>query len=340
MKKLGYYIFKLWVSVGLFCYYRKIHINGFEHIPRDRPVLFLSNHQNALMDVLLIATKCKRKPWFLTRSDVFLNPMLNGFFKFLQMLPIYRLRDGKDKLAKNPAIFDQCAKLLQNNEALVLFPEANHNLKRRVRPLSKGFTRIIDSALQIAPELLLFVIPIGQNYRNATQTGDAAALYFGKPIMVSHHGNNQKVDLKETVSKELKQFTTHIGDEDNYDEIIKNLNNAQVNYLDPKSVNKQIQNRSFTQSKKNIGANSFSRFLFYLLNLPIVFLWRLLVKPKVPEPEFMATFRFGFAILGYPLFYVVLFFALQYAFAIDIALVAISGHFICNLILIKIFGIT
>ncbi|HZJ21288.1 MAG TPA: 1-acyl-sn-glycerol-3-phosphate acyltransferase, partial [Pricia sp.] len=75
MKNLGYRLLKLWIKAGLYLYYGKIKISGLENVPRNEPVLFLPNHQGALMDVLLIVTDCHRKPFFLTRSDVFKRPM-------------------------------------------------------------------------------------------------------------------------------------------------------------------------------------------------------------------------------------------------------------------------
>ena len=165
MRQMGYYFFKGWVSLGLFCYYKRIRVHGLESVPRDKPVLFLSNHQNALMDILLIATRCNRKPWYLTRADVFKSRLFSPLFRFLQMLPVYRIRDGRESLSKNSAIFERCAHLLLANQAILLFPEANHSLLRRVRPLSKGFTRILDNALRKNSRLDIQLVPIGQNYQ-------------------------------------------------------------------------------------------------------------------------------------------------------------------------------
>ena len=341
MKKLGYYLFKLWISVGLFCYYQKIRIKGLENVPIDKPVLFLSNHQNALMDVLLLATRCRHKPWFLTRSDVFSNQFYKSIFGFLQMLPIYRIRDGKENLSKNHAIFDHCASLLAQNETILIFPEANHNLQRRVRPLSKGFTRIIDATLSAYPELSIHLVPIGQNYRHPTQIGDSAFVYMGEPILVNKSQNHDVQHMKYAVSGSLQQLTTHIQDEAQYEAIIKQLNSRGADYLNPKRVNEMIQNKSLS-NEKGIPLVSVrpNRFLFYLLNLPMVVLWRMLVKPKVPEPEFMTTFRFGFSMLAYPILYLALFFTLSYAFDALTALIAIFVHVFLNLLLIKVVGIT
>ena len=342
MKQLGYYFFKYWVSIGLFFYYRSIKVNGFDKVPQDAPVLFLSNHQNALMDILLIAVRCKRKPWYLTRADVFKSRAFRPLFEFLQMLPVYRIRDGKVNLQKNKMIFEKCGQLLGNGEAILLFPEANHSLERRVRPISKGFTRIIDAARQQNPNLNLHLVPVGQNYQAPRQGGDCAALYFGIAILVNDLKNEADFvgKIKSEVFEELKELTTHI-EEDNYESIISTLENDQADFMQPRIINQCLSQNQLDAIPKRINKNtSVARFLFRLSNLPLIFLWRMWLKPKVPEPEFEATFRFGFALLVYPVFYLLLLVVLGYIYDIKTACLAVLGHAVLNLLLVKIFGIT
>jgi len=206
--------------------------------------------------------------------------------------------------------------------------------------LSKGFTRIIDNALHQNPNLDLQLVPVGQNYKRPLQVGDSAALYFGKPISVRDLVENLEGNLvsamKTRVFEQLKELTTHIEDETNYDTVIERLNGANVDFLNPKGVNKMVLDKSFSKGKEiplvSVDPN---RFFFYLINLPVVFLWRLLLKPRVPEPEFMATFRFAFSMLIYPLFYLIWFLTLQYTFSVSISLGIVFAHGIVNLFLVK-----
>ena len=119
--------------------------------------------------------------------------------------------------------------------------------------------------------------------------------------MVKHDQHRDTSSLKESVSGSLKQLTTHVHDEESYDTIIRQLNYMGVDYLTPEQVNKSIAGLTFEKQDNKRTKNGLVRFLFYLVNLPMVVLWRMLVKPKVPEPEFMATFRFGFALFSYPM---------------------------------------
>ncbi len=342
MKAIAYYFFKYWVTIALFFYYRNIKLKGLGHIPKNKAILFLSNHQNALMDILLIATKCGRKPWFLTRADVFKKTAFGPLFRFLQMMPIYRMRDGRASLSGNRAIFNECGTLLEQGEAILIFPEANHSLKRRIRPLSKGFTRIIAAALKKDPELDLLLIPVGQNYQTPRQAGDSAALYFGEPIAVQEYGKaeGRGMALKNEVFQKLTKLTTHISDEENYERMVTQLNDLGMDYTDPVASNQWLADKhaTITAPRKSFGSPLF-RLIFRLINFPMILLWRVFLKPKVPEPEFDATFRFGFVLLAYPLMYFLSIMALTYTFNLKTACLCCLSHVVLNLFLVKI-GIT
>lgn len=344
---MGYYFFKYWISIGLFCYYRSIKAVGFANIPRNGPVIFLSNHQNALMDVLLIATRCGRKPWFLARSDIFKSPIFRPLFRFLQMMPIYRMRDGKKALDKNQDIFDQCGQLLNGGEVLLVFPEANHSLKRRVRPLSKGFTRIVFNAIHKNTRLDLQLVPLGQNYRNPMEAGDSAAIQFGAPIAVQPRLRDDRKKtallLKSQVGSALQKLTTHISDESNYEAILSALERRSVDFLSPNDVNDAIGSlRMEEQGNAHSGFSktSFAKVFFYMFNFPMALVWRTLVRPTVPEDEFMATFRFVFAMLVYPLFYLSVFVMVASLLEWKTACLIIILHAALNLLFVKVFGIT
>ena len=163
---------RLGMRAALYCYFGRIRTVGLDGIPKKGPLLFLPNHQNALLDALLIAVKCGRKPYFLTRSDVFSNALFRSLFSFFHMMPVYRLRDGRQTLTKNEEIFQRCSQLLCKGEAVVIFPEANHHLDRRVRPLSKGYTRILFQALELCKDLEILILPVGVNYLRAAEHPD------------------------------------------------------------------------------------------------------------------------------------------------------------------------
>ena len=79
LKQVWLHIVRAYLKLGLFFYFKKMHVVGTKNIPKSKPVLFLSNHQNALLDALIIATKCGRFSYFLTRASVFKKPITSNY---------------------------------------------------------------------------------------------------------------------------------------------------------------------------------------------------------------------------------------------------------------------
>lgn len=348
MRNIGYCIVGVWIRLALTFYFSRIKIEGVHKVPLGKPVMFVSNHQNALLDALLIATHCNRKPYFLTRSDVFKGTLLKKIFQFLQMMPVYRIRDGKNSLARNKAIFERCSELLQRGEALLIFPEGNHSLQRRVRPLSKGFTRILFLALENNPTLDITLVPIGVNYARAALFPDKAALYYGDGIKVREFFNKEDLAgsasrLKQEVFRRLKKLTTHIEEEPGYGDIVRKLNSARADYLDPVGINQMLEKGTFPEPIKNgKGADMPRKFIFrwgfFVLNFPMMLLWTNYIEPKVSEPEFKSTTRFMVALLFYPLFYLLFIGVMSIFLNWQVALMICSAHFILGAILVKLWG--
>ncbi|MEY8021261.1 lysophospholipid acyltransferase family protein [Muriicola sp. SD30] len=330
--------------MALFCYFREIQLHGIKNIPRNQAVMFLANHQNALLDPLVIAAFTPFRSYFLTRSDIFINPLVNQFFKFLRMLPIYRIRDGRDTLSKNTAIFEQCTQLLQTGKTILLFPEANHNIMRRVRPLSKGFTRILFTTLEKAPELDVLLVPVGINYEKADRFPDRVAFYFSEPITArDYYSENDLatsvVRTKDVVSEALKRSTTHIEDLSEYDAIHNYLDIQAVNYLDPGETNKAIEKyngKSLEKKQKTKPVvERILNFVFLTINAPLIFIWRWFLKPQIQEAEFISTFRFAYVSVLQPLFYLTLWALCSVYLGLFWATLIVILHFLFNLTYVK-----
>ena len=285
---------------------------GLDAVPSDRPVMLLPNHQNALLDPLLVAAFAKAKrPYFLTRSDVFQGKFLRTVFNALRMIPIYRLRDGRDTLHRNQEIFDRSSALLARGEQLLLFPEANHHLNRRVRPLSKGFTRIVIHTLQQYPETPLLLLPVGINYQQAEGFPDRVSFIFGQGIearelydVTDPAGSSRS--MKAAVASQLKELTTHIESEEDYSRIAGKLMGENTDFLNPAAVNAYLKGDSEVLPKVPRRSGMVYKIwdgLFNVLNLPVRLPWGWIARNKVWEPEFLSTFRYCYSLLAFPVYF-------------------------------------
>lgn len=345
--KIGYKVVKLWLRTGLFFYFTKIEVHGRAHIPKNKPIMLLANHQNALMDPLMIAMNCGMDPYFLARSDLFKKPLVSRFLTYLQMIPIYRFRDGVDTLKNNPAIFKKCGALLRQGETVMLFPEGNHGILRRVRlPMRKGFARMIFSALENEPDLDIRILPVGLNYKNAAKFPDSASMHIGEDFRVQdfYDPNDLKLSeskLKDEVFKRLRSLTTHIDDETTYDNVLSQLENKKMDFLQPKKINALIDtldtsHKIDTGPRKPALLKKTAKFLFKIINFPVLLLWNKRVKFSAKDIEFRATLRFMMSILMFPLFYLLEFLILGYAIGQNFAFTFLLAHILFNLAYVKL----
>lgn len=313
LKTFWIHTVRTYIAIGLFFYYKKITVVKEGDIPKNKPILFVSNHQNGLIDPLLIATTSGRMSYFLTRASAFKIPLVSKLLHSVNMLPIYRVRDGRETISKNTSIFKTCTKKLKNNHTITLFPEGNHHINRTVRPLSRGFTRIIFETLDRYPDLDLQLVPIGLNYLEGSTFGDCVSLYYSAPIstksMVSDFSSDGVIALRKTVRSQIMGLTTHI-DSAVYEDSIMKLNALGVDFLNPKAVNTCIKSNFQTCVKvpkqtKSIIKKFFMGLLIINLFLPYV-VWKYYIKRKIDEIEFIATFRFTLAITLVPFWILIL----------------------------------
>lgn len=307
MKTLWWYFVKYWVKTSLFFYSKKIRVSGKENIPKKGAVLFLVNHPNGLIDPLIVAVNNPRIQHFLVKAGAFKSPTVKKILGSLNLMPIYRIRDGVQSLGKNQEIFEKCYSLFSQQKAVMIFPEGTHNRKRTVRNLSKGFTRIVFGALEQHPDLQIQLVPVGLTYQNASVFPAKIALHYGTPILANPYYDpenqaNKIKELKEVVSAQLRELSVHIPDDENYESNLEKLNEANVDFTKVNDVNTMIKTRKIHGRKRKIHLLGFLKVIIILNTLLPWLIWKN-VDRKNEEIEFVDTFRFGFNLPLAPLFY-------------------------------------
>ena len=223
----GYLILREIIRIPYSLFYRKISVIGKENIPKNKPVIFAPNHQNALMDPLAMIFSTPKQIVFLARGDIFKGNMVIKLFNFLKILPVYRQHDGKDALKKNDAVFDESVDYLEQSGAFCLFPESIHNPHRNLRPLKKGIPRIAFMALRKTNfNLDIQIIPTGIYYQDKDSSYSYLQIQYGKPIPVSQYvdlvkENEQKamVKLSKDMAPLIKPLIIDIEENENYERI-------------------------------------------------------------------------------------------------------------------------
>jgi len=324
LKKCWYHSVKLFLKISLNFYAKKIKIYGKENIPKKGAVLFAINHPNALMDPLFVTAFNPRENHFLVRADVFKKPLIKKALASLNLMPIYRIRDGRSQLSNNEEVFEKCFNILKRKETLIIFPQGGHSRDRNIKPLSKGFTRIVFGALEQNPELEIAVIPVGVTYQNSSSYPAKVCVQFGKGIdsrtIFTENPKPKAINiLKSEVSNQLKKLTVHISDDEHYETILETLNNGNVDFTEVGKVNKMIATNNFPKAvKKPIN---FLRPVFYIiiLNSFLPYLiWKKMAK-NIAEIEFVDTMKYAINVIAFPIFYLLQAFALGILFSWSVA---------------------
>ena len=349
MGNIWYQFMKHYIKLALFFYYKKIKLVGKENIPKNGAIMFVSNHPNALIDPLLIKTNTYKNLYVLTRAGAFVNKFVIAIFESVKMIPIYRKRDGYNSVTKNDAVFEKCYDILNDEKAILIFAEGSHSLLRKVRPLTKGFARIIYGAFEKYPELDVQIVPIGVNYKSPMKYPDSVEIHFGKPITAKKYYNNDDIllsieSLKETVQNSLTELVSHIdGEPETYETTLAKLKSLNNDFSDPIKTNKlikELDNVVANNSQEKIKNKK--NLLYYLVYINSIIPWLFWNKAKkgIKEPEFISTFRFAVGATLFPLFYIIQSFILGAFYGTSIALIYFIFSVFSSFILAKILKIT
>jgi len=315
IQRAGYYLLRMYVRAGLYFYFRKIIIHGQENIPSG-PVIFAANHQNAFMDALVIACFDAHFTHFLTRADIFKRSFIRWMITSLNMIPVYRIRDGLQSLAENQKTFDSCTRLFLKNEAVVIFPEGNHGSQRRLRPLTKGFARMAFESLRNYPKLKISIVPVGINYSDHQAFRSSVSIYYGEPILANDYFHEpiqrEATHLRDELAARMKRLTTHVEDADRYSEIIQKLEASNPNYLDPVDINEWISKiergegvtSPLRPTRNTQGLRPFY-YIAVLINFIPLMIWQK-IKMRIKDPVFVSSIRFGVGIFVFPFFYLLI----------------------------------
>ncbi|OFX59434.1 MAG: hypothetical protein A2066_18450 [Bacteroidetes bacterium GWB2_41_8] len=186
----GYEAIRTYVRFAFWLSHERVVVTGRNNIPNGKPIIFAANHQNALMDPLAISCTNSLQSLWLARADIFKSKAARSFLKYIKMLPVYRIRDGKDNLSNNEQIFGQVIQLLEDKQSVALFPEAAHSGKRQMVPHRKAIPRIaLDAEAKNNFALGLQIVPVGINYSHYWQFSRTLIVHYGEPIEVDRYKN-------------------------------------------------------------------------------------------------------------------------------------------------------
>lgn len=202
-----YYIARPLGTLALKVFYRKIYFSGAEKVPVDKPMLIASNHPTAFCEPITLACVLQDVEInFITRGDLFAKPFYRKCLEALNMIPIFRFRDGYASLKNNQATMDYVYQALADKKAILIFPEGSTKTQKQLRPSQKGAARMAFGNYALHGDLELHIVPVGLTYTNAHTFRSEILLEVGNPIPLSRY----YAMYQENQNKAINQLTSDI----------------------------------------------------------------------------------------------------------------------------------
>lgn len=145
--------------VGLF--YRRIEVSGLENVPREGPVLLIANHNNGLVDPMVVLWALPRPVVFVAKSTLWKIPVLRSILHLLGCVPVVRKGEGGPGISlkgeeRNDASFERLAAELGRGGCVLIFPEGRSHSDPRLSELRTGAARVL-----LRSEKSPVVLPVG-----------------------------------------------------------------------------------------------------------------------------------------------------------------------------------
>jgi 1-acyl-sn-glycerol-3-phosphate acyltransferase len=308
---LHYPLTRIWA----FFYFRSQARVNRHNLRQKEAMLIACNHQNAFLDGFVIAPDFDDQIRILTRADVFKHPIGGRFLRSHGLIPIYRERDGRDALEKNTEVFAETTAILSEAGKVLIFPEANCIVEKRMRPIRKGTARMAWTAAQnLPPDRRMWLLPTGITYSSHTGLRPLLHISYGKPIDVTallrtdETNARALVQITRTLENEIRKQTIDypVGfDAATFDFLLEIVSQDLCGIPDwSVSRNKEIYN---TQQRLLAGLRNLSTTDLETVTSEAGALKHALQELKLPtealceHPSVRAKFRFAALLLTSPL---------------------------------------
>jgi len=277
-----------WVNgIALHWFYRDIPVTGRNNVPVDAPLLIAVNHQNALVDSLIVGWVIPRRITMTAKATLTDNPLVASLFKMVGVVPLRRISDEARKSTgvpvdrfRNTEAFREILDLLERHGAVLIFPEGKSHNQIGLEPLRSGMARL---ALQARDERSIAgvkILPVGLVFEDKGVPGTIAGVNIGEAIEVDSWPNADHAALTEEIAIRLRRVS---------EEAPVPQSEAPVNTKD---------NRSFKERLTGLAA-SWGRLTH---QLPVRLARRIAVKRSVDadQPAMLTImFGIGFVLLAY-----------------------------------------
>jgi 1-acyl-sn-glycerol-3-phosphate acyltransferase len=201
-----------WVAgIALHWFYRDIRIVRADRIPQSGPLLIAVNHQNALVDSLIVGWLMPRRVTMTAKATLSENPFISQLFRMIHVVPLRRRSDELQNgsllpfsRSSNAEAFREILDVLHQGSAVLIFPEGKSHNETGLEPLKTGLARL---ALQARDEIKLSglrILPVCLVFEEKGVPGTVAAAYIAEPIEMDSWPNDDRLSLTAEIADRIR----------------------------------------------------------------------------------------------------------------------------------------
>ncbi|MBI2216374.1 MAG: 1-acyl-sn-glycerol-3-phosphate acyltransferase [Candidatus Rokubacteria bacterium] len=187
----------------------RLEARGQAHVPREGPALIVANH-SSVMDPPLVGAVAPRPLSFMAKAELFRIPLFGRLIWAVNARPVRR--EGADAGALRAAL-----RVLQDNRALLVFPEGTRGDEGRLRPPKPGAGML--AVMSGAPVVPAFVEGSGTAWpkgRPLPRPGKVTVT-FGPPLTFARRDDVDRKTQYESASRAMMDAIARLADRSTID---------------------------------------------------------------------------------------------------------------------------
>lgn len=164
---------------------------NYHHIPRDQPIIIVSNH-HSYFDPVSIIVFVNRNIHFLAKKELF-DGHFGWFFRGIGLIEVNRNRDNSG--------IDNALGYLHHNRVIAIFPEGTTKFKKsnQLLPFKYG-------AIRLARQSGAIILPVAVTGKPKLFHANQSIVRFGRPYTISHDAdlNTETAKLRQQIAKLMR----------------------------------------------------------------------------------------------------------------------------------------
>lgn len=187
-----------WARIQLKVSGAKVNVHGLENIPKDIPVLFVSNHQSNF-DINLFMSLIDKPKGYVSKIEMAKIPLISTWMKYIHCVFMDR-----SSLKKSAAAIIEGVNILKSGYSLVIFPEGTRSKGGSMGEFKAGSFKLATKAnVPIIPVTINGSYKLMEANNNRIKPSEVD-LYIHPMIETSNLTKEEEKQLHTTVENIIK----------------------------------------------------------------------------------------------------------------------------------------